>query len=158
LWRSSALAASALIGIDTPELAHYGDPAECGAARATTALERFVGRKVRLPRDFTQDARDRYDRLLPYVDLVRSGKDIGRSQLGHGLAEVYVFRAGPAATGSGASLPSPTGRTPPTHNRTSAILTFAGSPLRDCSHNGAAGQRAPRKGLINAAPAVASRC
>ncbi len=57
-----------LIGIDTPELAHFGDPEECGAARATSAIERFIGRKVRLRRDVTQDARDRYDRLLRYVD------------------------------------------------------------------------------------------
>jgi endonuclease YncB( thermonuclease family) len=80
-----------LIGIDTPELAHFGDPEECGAARATAALERFIGRKVRLRRDFTQDARDRYGRLLRYVDTARGGKDIGRSQIARGLAAVYVF-------------------------------------------------------------------
>jgi endonuclease YncB( thermonuclease family) len=80
-----------LIGIDTPELAHFGDPEECGAARATSALERFIGRKVRLRRDFTQDARDRYGRLVRYVDTARGDKDIGRSQLKRGLAAVYVY-------------------------------------------------------------------
>jgi endonuclease YncB( thermonuclease family) len=80
-----------LIGIDTPELAHFGGPEECGAARATAALERFLGRKVRLRRDFSQDARDRYGRLLRYLELARGGKDIGRSQLARGLAEVFVY-------------------------------------------------------------------
>jgi endonuclease YncB( thermonuclease family) len=90
-FRSGREESVRLIGIDTPELAHFGDPEECGAARATAAMERFIGRRVRLRRDFTQAARDRYDRLLRYVDTVKGGKDIGRSQLARGLANVYVF-------------------------------------------------------------------
>jgi micrococcal nuclease len=69
------------IGIDTPELAHYGAPAECFAARARAFNERLVdGREVSLARDV--DERDRYGRLLAYVyaggtfvnaELVRRG-------------------------------------------------------------------------------------
>lgn len=56
-----------LIGIDTPEVAHHGNPDECfgpeAAARAAQLLP--VGSTVRLVRDV--EARDIYDRLLAYV-------------------------------------------------------------------------------------------
>ncbi len=59
-----------LIGIDTPEIAHPGDPspAECGgdAATAFTATATPVGSKVRLLRDVVP--RDDYGRLLAYVE------------------------------------------------------------------------------------------
>jgi micrococcal nuclease len=69
------------IGVDTPELAHFGDPDECFGARATAYNARLVGgRTVRLVRDV--EPRDRYGRLLAYVyagrtfvnaELVRAG-------------------------------------------------------------------------------------
>ena len=62
-----------LIGIDTPEIAHPGDPtpAECGgdAATAFTALATPVGSEVRLLRDVVP--RDDYGRLLAYVERVQ---------------------------------------------------------------------------------------
>jgi endonuclease YncB( thermonuclease family) len=45
---------------------------------------------VRLVSDPTQDERDRFGRLLAYVEL-RDGTDLGRSQVRHGWAEVFVF-------------------------------------------------------------------
>lgn len=61
-----------LIGIDTPEIAHPGDPspAECGgdAATAFTATATPVGSHVRLFRDVVP--RDDYGRLLAYVERV----------------------------------------------------------------------------------------
>ena len=69
------------IGIDTPELAHGGAPAECFADRARAVNERLVrDREVGLVRDV--DERDRYGRLLAFVyaggtfvnaELVRRG-------------------------------------------------------------------------------------
>jgi micrococcal nuclease len=54
------------IGVDTPELPHFGAPVECYAKRATAFNARLVaGRDVRLVRDV--EARDRYGRLLAYV-------------------------------------------------------------------------------------------
>jgi endonuclease YncB( thermonuclease family) len=44
---------------------------------------------VTLIRDPTQDNRDRYDRLLRYVE--RGSIDVGRKQIRKGWAEVYVF-------------------------------------------------------------------
>ena len=54
-------------------------------------MKRLVepGDRVRLVSDASQDNRDRYDRLLRYVEL--SGDDLGRRQLQRGLAQVYVF-------------------------------------------------------------------
>ncbi len=56
-----------LIGIDTPEIAHHGNTADCFGLEAAqrTAELLPVGTVVRLARDI--EARDIYDRLLAYV-------------------------------------------------------------------------------------------
>jgi micrococcal nuclease len=75
-----------LLGIDTPELS----PMECGARAATRMLTRLAeGRRVELISDSTQDERDRYGRLLAYVD--RGDLDLGETLLRRGWARVYVF-------------------------------------------------------------------
>lgn len=67
-----------LIGIDTPE---QGD---CGAASATRALrQRVEGRRVQLRNPQAVDDRDRYERLLRYVEL--DGSDVGYELLEAGL-------------------------------------------------------------------------
>jgi endonuclease YncB( thermonuclease family) len=66
-----------LVGIDTPEVG------ECGYERASVALGRLVtGRPVRLTR--SDEDRDRYGRLLRYVDV--GGVDAGLRQIRSGLA------------------------------------------------------------------------
>lgn len=73
-----------LLGINTPEIAHAPEPAECfgDAAKDETARLLPLGTRVRLERD--QVARDHYGRLLAYVyraddglfvnlELVRTG-------------------------------------------------------------------------------------
>jgi endonuclease YncB( thermonuclease family) len=79
-----------LIGIDTPE--KYGG-LECGARRASRSMRRLApaGLRVTLVTDPSQDLRDRYGRLLAYVDRRRDGADINRAQVARGWAEVYVF-------------------------------------------------------------------
>ena len=47
------------------------------------------GQAVRLVFDATQDRRDRYGRLLAYVE--RHGSDLGRAQVRDGWADVYVY-------------------------------------------------------------------
>ena len=47
------------------------------------------GTRVTLIRDRSQDNRDRFGRLLRYVE--RRDKDVGKKQIGRGLAEVFVF-------------------------------------------------------------------
>jgi endonuclease YncB( thermonuclease family) len=66
-----------LVGIDTPELG------QCGYDRATAALARLVaGKQVRLGR--SDEDRDRYGRLLRYVDV--GGVDAGLRQIRSGMA------------------------------------------------------------------------
>ncbi len=66
-----------LVGIDTPEVG------QCGYDRASVALGRLVtGRQVRLIR--SDEDRDRYGRLLRYVDV--GGVDAGLRQIRSGLA------------------------------------------------------------------------
>lgn len=81
-----------LIGIDTPEV--HGRR-ECGGSDASRAMGRLtpVGSRVVLVSDPTQADRDRYDRLLRYVQ--RRGKDVGRAQVLSGRAQVYVYRDDP---------------------------------------------------------------
>jgi endonuclease YncB( thermonuclease family) len=66
-----------LVGIDTPEVG------QCGYDRASVALGRLVtGRQVRLT--MSDEDRDRYGRLLRYVDV--GGVDAGLRQIRSGLA------------------------------------------------------------------------
>lgn len=77
-----------VIGIDTPEV-YFG--AECGGAQASHSMHRLLqpGDRVRLIRDRSQDNRDRYGRLLRYVQ--RGHRDVGRAQVRKGWATVYVY-------------------------------------------------------------------
>ncbi len=77
-----------LIGIDTPEV--FGGR-ECGGREASASIKHLLDRgdRVTLVRDRSQDNRDRYGRLLRYVD--RGGSDVGMRQIGRGWATVYVF-------------------------------------------------------------------
>ncbi|MCF6379218.1 thermonuclease family protein [Nocardioides KLBMP 9356] len=81
-----------LLGIDTPEI--YSRR-ECGGPQATRAMRRLapVGSSVVIVSDPSQGDRDRYGRLLRYVQ--RSGKDVGKAQVSAGLAQVYVYRRDP---------------------------------------------------------------
>lgn len=66
-----------LVGIDTPEVG------ECGYEAATASMRRLVlGRQVRLT--VSKEDRDRYGRLLRYVDV--AGVDAGLRQIRQGLA------------------------------------------------------------------------
>jgi len=81
-----------LIGIDTPEV--HGRT-ECGGAAASRSMRWLapVGSRVVLVSDPTQADRDRYDRLLRYVE--RRGRDVGKVQISSGHAQVYVYRNDP---------------------------------------------------------------
>jgi micrococcal nuclease len=80
-----------LLGIDAPET--HGATAECGGRAATRQLSRLApaGSRVRLVTDSRSgDTRDRYGRLLAFVDGPRG--DLGEHQLRAGLAYVYRYR------------------------------------------------------------------
>ncbi len=79
-----------LLGIDAPEVAHPPAPAECYADQATDLLEEElapVGSTVQLVTDSDQPDRDRYDRLLRYVD--HAGVDVAHELLARGAARRY---------------------------------------------------------------------
>lgn len=78
-----------LLGIDAPEVAHPPTPAECYADQATDLLEELapVGSTVQLVTDSGQPNRDRYDRLLRYVD--HAGVDVAHELLARGAAHRY---------------------------------------------------------------------
>lgn len=77
-----------LIGIDTPEV--YGG-VECGGREASAEMERLAIGMVTVRTDPTQDRRDRYGRLLAYID--KAGRDLGRVMVARGLAPAYVYDA-----------------------------------------------------------------
>jgi micrococcal nuclease len=83
-----------LIGIDTPEL-----PSGCFAHQAASAAKRYApsGMPIRLVGDPSQDRRDRYGRLLAYVELLRHtgsrpGDDLADVLLSMGYGKVYVYK------------------------------------------------------------------
>ncbi|MFA9399495.1 MAG: thermonuclease family protein [Acidobacteriota bacterium] len=75
-----------LIGIDTPEV--YGG-VECGGREASDEMKRLATGMVTVRTDPSQDLRDRYDRLLAYID--KGGRDLGRAMVARGLAPTYVY-------------------------------------------------------------------
>lgn len=76
-----------LIGIDTPEV--YGG-VECGGPEASAAMRQLAtDSRVTVIFDPTQVRRDRYGRLLGYVE--KNGRDLGLEMLRRGLAGVYVY-------------------------------------------------------------------
>ncbi|MDP3968577.1 MAG: thermonuclease family protein [Nocardioides sp.] len=78
-----------LLGIDAPEVDHPPEPPECYAETATGLLERLapVGSTVELVTDTAQPNRDRYNRLLRYVD--HDHVDVARELLASGTARRY---------------------------------------------------------------------
>ncbi|WP_414689163.1 thermonuclease family protein [Nocardioides sp. PD653-B2] len=75
--------------MEAPEVAHPPEPAECYAEDATGLPERLapVGSTVGLGTDTAQPNRDRYDRLLRYVD--HDDVDVAREPLAGGAARRY---------------------------------------------------------------------
>lgn len=78
-----------LLGIDAPEVAHLPAPAECYADQATGLLEDLapVGSTVQIVADSGQPDRDRYDRLLRYVD--HDDVDVAHELLARGAVRRY---------------------------------------------------------------------
>jgi micrococcal nuclease len=123
-----------LIGIDTPEVG------ECFATQATGAMRRFVlNREVVLTGDRSQTRRDKYGRLLAYVNLP-SGVDVGRQLLEKGYAVVYETQrpfarrdayeaAASAALDSGAGLNGACGEPAPTDTGTTATTPTTGTTI-----------------------------
>ena len=76
-----------LIGIDTPEI---GSRLECfGTEAKTRAQELLSNRKVSVELDPTQAERDRYGRLLAYLEV--DGRDFGEQMIRQGYAHEYTY-------------------------------------------------------------------
>jgi micrococcal nuclease len=79
-----------IVGIDAPELAADGRPADCMADQAAARLAQLIdGRPVRLTADRSQPARDRFGRYLAYVDHTDTNSDIGKLLIREGLARIH---------------------------------------------------------------------
>lgn len=76
------------LGIDTPEMARHNQPAECYAQDATDAAEQLLqDATLRISHDPSQDTRDRYGRLLVYIDIGEA--DYAQTMLAKGNARLY---------------------------------------------------------------------
>lgn len=78
-----------LIGVNTPERAHYGHREEAGAADATRFVERFLGQGP-LRIGIGQDPQDHYKRTLAHV-FRADGRSLEEALLDAGLAVQIVF-------------------------------------------------------------------
>ena len=79
-----------IIGIDTPESARDGQPAQCWAREATDALRELIEQadQVTLAPDSVVGDRDRYGRLLRLVFV--DGTDVGEQLLADGHARRFA--------------------------------------------------------------------
>ena len=74
-----------VLGIDTPERG------SCFSRRAAAETSRLaLGRLVKLQRDSSQPERDRFDRLLAYVELPDE-RDLGLELVERGFARAFVI-------------------------------------------------------------------
>ncbi len=80
-----------LIGVDTPETVDPDQPPECFGAEASTHTKELLpeGTELRLTRDV--EARDRYDRLLVYVERAEDGLFVNLDLVAGGWADDYPF-------------------------------------------------------------------
>jgi micrococcal nuclease len=90
-----------LVGIDTPETKHPTRGVECGGPEASDFMESIAftrpgpgaapeGELVTVDTDESQDVKDRYGRVLAYLDT-HDGLDLGLESIAAGWAEHYVF-------------------------------------------------------------------
>ncbi len=78
-----------VLGIDAPEVAKDGQPAECGAEDARTALASLIeGRDVALSADPASDREDRYGRVLGYL-AAGEVEDVGTALIEAGMAAAW---------------------------------------------------------------------
>ena len=76
-----------IIGIDTPETVDPRKPVQCFGEEASNKLKELLnGKDVLMEKNPAED-RDKYDRLLRYVDL--DGEDIGAKMIEEGFAYSY---------------------------------------------------------------------
>ena len=80
-----------LIGVDTPETVDPDQPPECWGAEASAHTKALLpaGTAVRLTRDV--EPRDRYDRLLAYVERAEDGLFVNLDLVAGGWADDYPF-------------------------------------------------------------------
>lgn len=84
-----------LLGINTPELAHDGQAAQCGGEEAADRLAELLpeGTPVQLLSDSRTDDEDRYSRLLRYVET--DDGDAGATLISEGYAYAWAPASAP---------------------------------------------------------------
>lgn len=81
-----------ILEVNSPELAHDGNPEQCGGQAARSALERLLLHEhITLRADPREADHDRYGRLLRYIDV--HGTDAGLWMIQHGHATEYHPRS-----------------------------------------------------------------
>ena len=79
-----------MLGIDTPESVDPRKPVQCFAKEATKKLKELISdQEIVMTPDFTNDDRDKYNRLLRYVSL-SNGLDVNGELIKQGYAYAYI--------------------------------------------------------------------
>lgn len=86
-----------VLGINTPEVAHEGEAAQCGGDEAAAQLEKLLpeGTDVALIEDSRSDDEDRYGRLLRYVETPDDHTDVGAQLITGGYAYAWKPASAP---------------------------------------------------------------
>ncbi|MCO1659185.1 thermonuclease family protein [Pseudonocardia humida] len=86
-----------VLGIDTPETRDPRKPVQCWGPEATQfATATLLGQQVTLVTDASQDARDRYGRVLAYLVLA-DGSNYSVLAASAGVARSYVYNRNPVS-------------------------------------------------------------
>lgn len=91
IWAGAVNVKVRLLGIDAPEIAHFGNPDQCGGPEARTGLRELlpVGTEVTATTDARADRTDRYGRTLAYVASANV-PDVALALIERGLAEAWI--------------------------------------------------------------------
>jgi micrococcal nuclease len=84
-----------ILGIDSPETKDPRKPVQCGGPEASAWARSVLpeGSRVVLAPDATQDAKDRYDRTLGYIEyqVGNEWKDFSTESARAGMSRAYVY-------------------------------------------------------------------
>jgi len=79
------------VGVDTPELHDARKPVECFSQQASEYTKSLLGQHIYLETDPSQDATDRYGRILAYI-WTQDGRLFNLDLIASGYGHEYTYR------------------------------------------------------------------
>lgn len=92
IQNSESIETIRMIGVNTPESVDPRKPVQCfGIEASNKTKEILLGQKVKITQDETQQKRDKYNRLLAYVNRSSDGLFVNKFLIEEGYAYEYTY-------------------------------------------------------------------